>query len=144
VGALAVLFLAIVAFFVFTAFSSIASGINGGGNHQEKAQAMMARADNVPESDWELVGRSDPKVEIGCLSIDIACVRLNATWSVTHKVSLEDAASRLGMEVTGPPMGRFTGCIKADNQDGSTDNICINPARDKADTWIVSINLTAK
>ena len=139
-GAVAVVFFIL----LFAACSTMVNGINGGGNHQEKIKTMIARADNVPESDWELVGRSDPKVESGCLSIDVACVRLNATWSVAHKVSLEGTASRLGMDMSGPPMGRYTGCIKSDLEDGSTANVCINPAPGQEDSWLVSINLTAK
>ena len=139
-GAVAVVFFIL----LFAGCSTMVNGINAGGNHKEKVKTMIARADNVPESDWELVGRSDPKVESAYLSIDVACVRLNATWSVAHKVSLEGTASRLGMDMSGPPMGRYTGCIKSDLEDGSTANVCINPAPGQEDSWLVSVNLTAK
>lgn len=129
---------------LFAGCASVASLINNGGSHEAKARAMTAKADNLPESDWQLVGRSDPKVESGCLSIDIPCVRLSATWAVPHRVGLADAASRLGMKTSGPPMGLFSGCLEDKEKDGSTSRVCIeaDPALD--DTWRVSINLTAK
>ena len=83
---------------LFAGCSAFVNGINEGGNHQEKVRTMMGMADNLPESDWQLVGRFDPKVEQGCLSIDIECVRLNASWSVPHEVTVEDAAARLGLD----------------------------------------------
>lgn len=140
VGVAAALIIAV----LFAGCPSVASLINNGGSHEDKARAMMAKADNLPEIDWQLVGRSDPKVESGCLSVDVACVRLSATWAVPHKVGLADAASRLGMKTSGPPMGLFSGCLEDKVTDGSTSRVCIDPDPDLEDTWQVSINLTAK
>ena len=75
---------------LFAGCAAVADAVKNGGSNEEKAQAMIAKADDLPQSDWQLVERSDP--DTGCLSTDIACVRLNATWSVNHKVGLEDTA----------------------------------------------------
>ena len=132
---------------LFAGCSALVSEINGGGgSHEEKAKAMVAAADNVPEDDWVLVGRSDPKFEPGCLSIDIECLRLRATWSVDHKVALTDAASRLGMDMSGAqPSGSYSGCIKSDPHDGnSTTSICINEDPKAEGTYLVSVNMTRR
>ena len=132
---------------LFAGCSALVSEINGGGgSHEEKAKAMVAAADNVPEDDWVLVGRSDPKFEPGCLSIDIECLRLRATWSVDHKVALTDAASRLGMDMSGAqPSGSYSGCIKSDPHDGnSTTSICINEDPKDEGTYLVSVNMTRR
>ena len=81
----------------FTACTALNQSINGGGGSQaEKAAAIMARADKVPQKDWVEVYRENPKVDPGCLSIDTSCLRLSARWTVDHKVSLEEVASRFG------------------------------------------------
>jgi hypothetical protein len=134
----------LIAVLLFAGCSALVSAINGGGSHEEKSRTMIARADNLPESDWQLVGRSDPKVESGCLSIDIQCVRLNATWSVPHEVSWEDAASRLGMDLERAKAGYYSGCRKAEEGDGDTAMLCISPSEEAENTWDVSIELRAK
>lgn len=129
---------------LFAGCTALVSAVNGGSSHAEKTRTMIARADNLPESDWTLVGRNNPKVEPGCLSIDIQCVRLNATWSVPRELSWEDAASRLGMDLEGARAGTGSGCLKADEGDGGFARLCIKPSEDAADTWTVSIELRAK
>ena len=121
---------------------ALVDAVKNGGSNEEKAQAMVAKANNLPESDWQLVERSDP--DTGCLSSDIACVRLNATWSVNHRVGLADTAGRLGVDMSGPPMGLFSGCLKSEMEDGGMARVCIDPAPDLEDNWLVSIELTAK
>lgn len=145
VGAVAVLFLVLVFYFVLAAVSSTVNGINGGGNHEEKAQAMIARADKMPESDWEPVSRVDPKVEGFCLSIDIECVRLRAVWSVPYEPSLGSVAARLGLDADEAASGAYPGCLKNQEKDGSsTASVCVHPAPNREDAWFVSIDLRAK
>lgn len=119
------------------------NGINGGGDHQEKARTMMAMADTLPEEDWQLKVRVDPKVEQGCLSIDIECVRLNAVWSVPHEVTMEDAAARLGLDCSDAAM-TYKGCPRKNSTDGITADLRIYPAEDAPGTWKVIIDLRAK
>ena len=133
---------ALIVVLLFAGCAAVADAVKNGGSNEEKAQAMIAKADDLPQSDWQLVERSDP--DTGCLSTDIACVRLNATWSVNHKVGLEDTAGRLGVDISGPPMGRYTGCLKSEMEDGGMARVCIDPAPDLDDNWLVSIELTAK
>jgi hypothetical protein len=133
---------ALIVILLFAGCAALADAVKNGGSNEEKAQAMVSKAHDLPQSDWQLVERSDP--DTGCLSADIACVRLNATWSVNHKVGLEDSAARLGVDISGPPMGRYTGCLKSEMEDGGMARVCIDPAPDLDDNWLVSIELTAK
>ena len=103
---------------------------------------MIAKADNFPQKDWQLVERSDP--DTGCVSTDTACVRLNATWSVPHRVGMAETASRLGVDMSGPPMGLFSGCLKSGTDDGGMARVCIDPVPDLDDNWLVSIELTTE
>jgi hypothetical protein len=133
---------ALIVVLVFAGCAALADAVKNGGSNEEKAQAMIAKADNLPQKDWQLVERSDP--DTGCLATDAACVRLDATWSVNHKVGLEDTAGRLGVDISGPPMGRYTGCLKSEMEDGGMARVCIDPAPDLDDNWLVSIELTAE
>jgi hypothetical protein len=139
VGVASVLFVLL----LFAGCFAVANGINEGGNHQEKARTMMAMADNLPEEDWQLLGRFDPKVEQGCLSIDIECVRLSATWRVPHEVTMKDAASRLGLDCSDSAR-TYKGCPRKNSTDGITADLRIYPAEDAPGTWQVTIDLRAK
>ncbi|MDQ0076878.1 hypothetical protein [Arthrobacter oryzae] len=133
---------ALIVVLLFAGCAALADAVKNGGSNEEKAQAMIAKADNLPQNDWQLVERSDP--DTGCLATDTACVRLNATWSVNHKVGLEDTAGRLGVDISGPPMGRYTGCLKSEMEDGGIVRVCIDPAPALDDNWLVSIELTTE
>ncbi|MDR6507232.1 hypothetical protein [Arthrobacter oryzae] len=111
-----------------------------GASNEEMAQAMIAKADDLPENDWQLVERADP--DAGCVATDSACVRLSATWSVPQRVGLADTASRLGVDMSGPPMGLFSGCLKSKMEDGGMARVCIDPVPELDDNWFVSIELT--
>jgi hypothetical protein len=50
---------------------------------------------------------------------------------------LVGTASRLG-----PPMGLYEGCQKGAMRDGGTARVCIDPAPDTEDSWLVAIELT--
>ena len=113
-----------------------------GPSNEEMATAMVAKADDLPQSDWQLVERTDP--DTGCVPTDTACVQLNATWLVPQKVGLADTASQLGVDMSGPPMGLFSGCLKSKMDDGGVARVCIDPAPDLDDSWLVSIELTAE
>jgi len=126
---------------LFTGCTAAVSLLENGGSHDEDVRALIAKADLLPQSDWQLVERSDPKVDFGCVS---DCVRLDATWSVPHKVGLADTAGRLGVHISGPPMGLFSGCMADDMKDGGHARVCIDPAPDLEDSWLVSINLSRK
>ncbi|WP_314195284.1 hypothetical protein [uncultured Arthrobacter sp.] len=128
----------------FMGCSALALEINGGGGSQEeKASKMMARADNVPEDDWVEVFRHDPKVDPGCLSIDTSCLRLSARWSVDHKVSLEEAADRFGMESNsdGPVSGRYMGCIRTESDGVSREPLCIEESAEGSDSYEITIQM---
>jgi hypothetical protein len=133
--------IALIAVLVFAGCAALA-GSNKGASDAEMAQAMIAKADDLPEKDWQLVERSDP--DPGGVATDSACVRLNATWSVPHRVGLADTASRLGVDMSGPPMGLFSGCLKSGMEDGGMARVCIDPVPDLDDNWLVSIELTAE
>lgn len=135
---------ALLVLLLFAGCSALVSGINGGGSHEEKTRALIARADNLPESDWKLVARNDPNVEPGCLSIDIQCVRLNATWSVPREVNWDDAGTRLGMDLAAAKAGISSACRKTQEGDGGSAMLCISPSEDAGNTWVVSIDLRAK
>ncbi|WP_104173493.1 hypothetical protein [Arthrobacter sp. Y81] len=128
---------------LFAACTTMVNGINEGGDHQEKARTMMAMADHLPEEDWQLIVRVDPKVEQGCLSIDIECVRLNASWSVPHEVTKEDAASRLGLDCSDSAR-TYKGCPRKNSTDGITADLRIYPAKNAPGTWQVAIDLRAR
>lgn len=135
---------ALLCILVFAGCSALAQEINGGGGSQEeKASAMRARADNVPEHDWVEVFRLDPKVDPGCLSIDTSCLRLNARWSVTHKVSLESAASRFGMTSGkgGPALERYVGCVRTATAGVSRESLCIDASPEGPDSYEVTIQM---
>jgi len=128
----------------FVGCSVLTHEINGGGGTQaEKAREMIARADNLPEDDWVLVFRFDPKVDPGCLSIDTSCLRLSARWSVDHRVSLEEAADRFGMKSNsdGPVLGRNAGCIKTESDGTSRESLCIEESAEGSDTYEVTIQM---
>jgi hypothetical protein len=57
-------------------------------------------------------------------------------------VGLTDAASQLGVRQDGPPMGLYEGCQKGAMRDGGTARVCIDPAPDTEDSWLVAIELT--
>ena len=139
VGVVTVLFVLL----LFAGCSALVNGINEGGNHQEKVRTMMAMADNLPQEDWQLKGRFDPKVEQGCLSIDIECVRLNAVWSVPHEVTMADAAARLGLDCSDSAR-TYKGCPRKNSTDGITADLRIYPAEDAPGTWKVIIDLRAR
>lgn len=103
---------------------------------------MVTAADAVPEDDWTLVGRSDPKVEPGCLSIDIACVRLSATWSVDHDVNIDDVGSRIGVDMDGARPGLSSGCLVHDRSGNSRTEICVNENPKSTGEYLVSINMS--
>ena len=63
---------------------------------------------------------------------------------MNHQVGLADTAARLGVDMSGPPMGLFSGCHKDEMKDGGMARVCIDPAPDLDDSWLVSIELTAK
>lgn len=128
----------------FVGCSALAQEINGGGGSQkEKANELMARADNVPEDDWVEVFRRNPKVDPGCLSIDTSCLRLTARWSADHKVSLDEAAERFGMMsgLDGPDTGLYVGCIKAEFDGVSGESLCINESPEGSDSYEVTIQM---
>jgi hypothetical protein len=127
----------------FVACSAVVREINGGGgSHAEKAREMMARADNLPEDDWIEVFRDDPRVEPGCLSIDTACLRLTARWSVNHRVGLADAANRFGMgsNRVGPVSGLYAGCIRTDSG-VSRESLCIEESEERPDSYQITIQM---
>ncbi len=129
---------------LFAGCSALVNAINGGGSHAEKAKAVMAAADNAPEGDWVLTHRSDPKVEAGCLSIDTSCVRLRAEWKVDHRVSLNDVATRIGMDVSKSKLSE-DGCIKENDRDGGgTDEVCIVEEEWPADGYRVILNMSRR
>ena len=128
----------------FTACTALNQSINGGGGSQaEKAAAMMARADKVPQKDWVEVYRENPKVDPGCLSIDTSCLRLSARWTVDHKVSLDEVASRFGVKSKegGPVSGRYMGCVKREFDGTGEESLCIDEAEDGPDTYEVTIQM---
>lgn len=128
----------------FTACTALVQSINGGGGSQaEKAAAMMARADKVPQKDWVEVYRENPKVDPGCLSIDTSCLRLSAAWTVNHKVSLDEVASRFGMKSkeAGPVSGRYIGCVKREFDGAGEESLCIDETEDGLDTYQVTIQM---
>jgi hypothetical protein len=129
---------------LFAGCSALVNSINGGGSHAEKAKAVMAAADNAPEGDWVLTHRSDPKVEAGCLSIDTACIKLRAEWRVDHPVSLNDVATRIGMDVSKSKLSE-DGCIKENDPDGGgTDEVCIVEEEWPADGYRVILNMSRR
>lgn len=128
----------------FTACTALVQNINGGGGSQaEKAATMMARADKVPQKDWVEVHRENPTVDAGCLSSDTSCLRLSATWTVDHKVSLDEAASRFGMKSGngGPLSGRYMGCVKKAFDGTSEESLCIDEPVDGSDSYEVTIQM---
>jgi hypothetical protein len=128
----------------FAGCSALAQEINGGGGSQEeKASAMLARVDNVPESDWVVRFRDDPNVDPGCLSIDTSCLKLTAGWSVDHPVSLADAANRFGMEgvAEGPTSGDYIGCMKSEDNGYSRESLCVDESPDDPGTYLVTIRM---
>jgi hypothetical protein len=128
----------------FAGCSALAQEINGGGGSQaEKASAMVTRVDNVPESDWVVRFRDDPKVDPGCLSIDTSCLKLTAGWLVDHQISLSDVANRFGMKGVseGSPSGSFTGCIKREEEGISKESLCIDESPDDSGTYLVTIRM---
>ena len=116
---------------------------NGGGSQAEKASKMVARVDNVPESDWTETFRQNPKVDPGCLSIDTSCLKLTAAWSVDHQVSLTEVASRFGMEGVsdGSPSGNSTGCLTREDEAVSKESLCIDESPDDPGTYLVTIRM---
>lgn len=135
---------ALLCILVFAGCSALAQEINGGGGSpEEKASAMRARADNVPENDWVEVFRLDPKVDPGCLSIDTSCLRLSARWSVAHKVSLESAANRFGMTsgTGGAALGRYVGCIRTGTGGTSRESLCIEESPEGSDSYEITIQM---
>jgi hypothetical protein len=133
----------LIAVLLFAACSTVVNGLNEGGNHQEKARTMMTMADTLPEEDWQLLARFDPKVEQGCLSIDIECVRLSATWLVPHQVTTEEAASRLGVDCSDAAR-TSKGCPRENSAEGITARVHVYPADDAPGSWKVTIDLRAK
>jgi hypothetical protein len=138
---------ALVGVLLFVGYPALVNAINGGGkSHDEKVHAMIATADNVPEADWVLLDRSDPKLEAECLASDAPCLRLNATWSVDHRVGLSDVASRLGIDMSGaPPSGRYIGCMQDEPSGGvGIVNLCIDEAPDAEESYLVAVILREK
>lgn len=128
----------------FAGCSALAQEINGGGGSQEeKASAMVARVDNVPESDWVVRFRDDPNVDAGCLSIDTSCLKLTAGWSVDHPVSLADAANRFGMKGVseGPISSDGIGCVESEDNGYSRESLCVGEAPDHPGTYLVTIRM---
>jgi hypothetical protein len=128
----------------FTACTALVQSINGGGGSQEeKATAMTARADKVPEEDWVEVYRENPTVDPGCLSIDTSCLRLTAKWTVNHKVSLDEVAGRFGMKSgkAGPLSGRYMGCVKKEFDGTSEESLCIDESAEGSDSYEVTIQM---
>lgn len=128
----------------FAGCSALAQELNGGGGSQaEKAGKMVARVDNVPESDWTERFRHNPKVDPGCLSIDTSCLKLTAGWSVDHQVSLADVANRFGMEgySDGSPSGNYTGCVEREDESVSKESLCIDESPDDPGTYLVTIRM---
>jgi uncharacterized protein YceK len=132
---------------LFAGCSALVSNINGGsGSHTEKAAAMVAAADRVPESDWTLLNRYNPKVDNGCLSIDTPCLKLSASWSVDYAVDPEGIANRMGLNmrpsgssIFGPPCTSF---VSSDGT-GKMD-ICINESKDLPGSYQVDIFMTQR
>lgn len=128
----------------FTACTALVQSINGGGGSQaEKAAAMMARADKVPQKDWVEVYRENPKVDPGCLSIDTSCLRLSARWTVDHKVSLDEVAGRFGMKSgkAGPVSGLYMGCVRKAFDGTSEESLCIDESAEGSDSYDVTIQM---
>ena len=128
----------------FTACTALVQSINGGGGSQaEKAAAMMARADKVPQKDWVEVYRENPKVDPGCLSIDTSCLRLSARWTVDHKVSLDEVAARFGMKSgkAGPVSGLYMGCVRKAFDGTSEESLCIDESAEGSDSYDVTIQM---
>lgn len=128
----------------FTACNALVQGINGGGGSQaEKAAAMMARADKIPQKGWVEVYRQNPQVDPGCLSIDTSCLRLTARWTVDHKVSLDEVAGRFGMksEKAGPLSGRYMGCVRKAFDGTSEESLCIDESAEGSDSYDVTIQM---
>lgn len=137
----------LVAVLLFAGCSALVNQINGGdGSHAEKAAAMVAAVDRVPESDWTLLNRHDPKVDNGCLSIDAPCLKLSASWIVEYQVDAEDVQSRMGLNmdpagysVFGPP------CHSSVSSDGTGRmDICINDSKDRPGSYQVDIFMTQR
>ncbi|QOD05842.1 hypothetical protein [Pseudarthrobacter sp. BIM B-2242] len=126
----------------FAGCSALVNELNGGGgSHTEKAAAMMAAADSVPESDWVSTGRSDPNWESGCVSIDTHCLKLIAGWSVDHEVSASEIASRLGLDMDRTKVSGD--CLKETPYDGnSATTVCVTEEPDG--TYEVSLSMTRK
>ncbi|MBT2588274.1 hypothetical protein [Arthrobacter sp. ISL-95] len=68
---------------------------------------------------------------------------MSARWSVDHKVSLEDAASRFGMKSgkNGPALGRYVGCIKTEFDGVSGESLCIEESPEGSDSSEVTIQM---
>jgi hypothetical protein len=128
----------------FMGCSALAQEINGdGGSQEEKASDMKARADNVPEDDWIELFRHDPKVDPDCVSTNTSCLRMTARWSVAHKVSLEEAATRFGMKSSqdGPALGRYVGCVKTEVDGVNEDSLCIEESPGSPDSYEITIQM---
>jgi hypothetical protein len=112
---------------LFAGCSALVNEVNGGGgSHAEKLVAMNAAMDKVPEEGWTETGRFQKPVEAGCLSIDTECLRLDVSWSLDHQITIEEIATRLGMDIEDFDDGGGYGgnCMTKLDGSGRTD-ICV-------------------
>lgn len=116
---------ALAAILLFAGCSALVKQINGGGDHLQKAAAMMDAADKAAENDWTIRSRQDPKVDSGCLSIDTTCLKLSASWHVDHEVDPYEVATRMGLNTentTGSALG--ASCVNFLMGDNGNAEIC--------------------
>lgn len=133
------------AILLFAGCSALANSINGGGDHTQKAAAMMKAADEAPEADWIPRGRDNPKVDPGCLSIDTPCLKLTASWHVDHPVDPYEVAERMGLNsMQSKASAKGGSCVAFTINDNGTAEICSPSTIDDSGEYQVNIFMSQR
>jgi hypothetical protein len=101
--------------------------VSAGFSESAKIQKMVAIADGIPASDWELTHASDPKHDITCIPFDQSCHKLSRTWRVADPVHVDELDATTGYDLE-------VGTVyRPDCADGWVDGVSIRLCVDGSD-----------
>ena len=68
-------------------------------NEAAKINKMVAMADSIPASGWELTSSGRPKHDITCIPFDQSCHTLFRTWQTQEPINIAELARSSGYDL---------------------------------------------
>lgn len=124
------------------------NNVNAGGSSQTaKVANMVLTANLAPEGDWQVLSRSNPKVDNSCVSTETApCLTLDASWSVNYPVKASEIGRRMGLSMgNAEESGLSSDCVSVTTKEetGNTE-ICVSDSNTQSGAFQVDLSMTQR